>query len=34
MSQKANPSLIGAFVFGAILIAIGAAVFFGSADIF
>jgi paraquat-inducible protein B len=34
MSQKANPTLIGAFVFGAILIAIGAAVFFGSADFF
>jgi paraquat-inducible protein B len=34
MSQKANPTLIGTFVFGAILIAIGAAVFFGSADFF
>jgi paraquat-inducible protein B len=34
MSQKANPTLIGIFVFGAILIAIGAAVFFGSADFF
>src|SRR6266480_4463669 len=34
MSQKANPTLIGVFVFGAILIAIGAAVFFGSADFF
>ncbi|HZC35616.1 MAG TPA: MlaD family protein [Chthoniobacterales bacterium] len=34
MSQKANPTLIGIFVFGAILIAIGAAIFFGSADIF
>jgi paraquat-inducible protein B len=34
MSRKANPTLIGIFVFGAILIAIGAAIFFGSADIF
>lgn len=34
MSQKANPTLIGVFVFGAILIAIGAVVFFGSADLF
>jgi paraquat-inducible protein B len=34
MSQKANPTLIGVFVFGAILIAIGAAVFFGTADFF
>ncbi|HET9375946.1 MAG TPA: MlaD family protein [Chthoniobacterales bacterium] len=34
MSQKANPTLIGVFVFGAILIAVGAAVFFGSADLF
>jgi phospholipid/cholesterol/gamma-HCH transport system substrate-binding protein len=34
MSQKANPTLIGIFVFGAILIAVGAAIFFGSADIF
>jgi paraquat-inducible protein B len=34
MSQKANPTLIGAFVFGAILLAIGAAVFFGSANFF
>src|SRR5260221_9317410 len=34
MSQKANPTLIGVFVFGAILIAVGAAVFFGSADFF
>jgi paraquat-inducible protein B len=32
MSQKANPTLIGVFVFGAILIGIGAAIFFGSAD--
>ena len=34
MSQKANPTLIGAFVCGAILIAIGAVVFFGSANLF
>ena len=34
MSQKANPTLIGAFVCGAILIAIGAIVFFGSANFF
>jgi paraquat-inducible protein B len=34
MSQKANPTLIGAFVFGAIIIAIGAVVFFGSANLF
>jgi paraquat-inducible protein B len=34
MSQRANPTLIGVFVFGAILIAIGAAVFFGSANFF
>src|ERR1700724_669820 len=34
MSQKANPTLIGAFVFGAIVIAIGAVVFFGSANLF
>ena len=34
MSQKANPTLIGAFVFGAILIAIGAVVFFGTANLF
>ena len=34
MSQKANPTLIGAFVFGAIVIAIGAIVFFGSANLF
>jgi phospholipid/cholesterol/gamma-HCH transport system substrate-binding protein len=34
MSQKANPTLIGFFVFGAMLIAIGAAVFFGTADFF
>src|SRR5262252_93413 len=34
MSQKANPTLIGGFVCGAILIAIGAIVFFGSASLF
>jgi paraquat-inducible protein B len=34
MSQKANPTLIGAFVFGAILIGVGAVVFFGSVDFF
>jgi paraquat-inducible protein B len=34
MSQKANPTLIGAFVFGAIIIAIGAVLYFGSADLF
>jgi paraquat-inducible protein B len=34
MSQKANPTLIGVFVFGAILIAIGAVLFFGSANLF
>jgi paraquat-inducible protein B len=34
MSQKANPTLIGAFVCGAILIAVGAIVFFGSASLF
>jgi len=34
MSQKANPALIGAFVCGAILIAVGAIVFFGSANLF
>jgi paraquat-inducible protein B len=34
MSQKANPALIGAFVFGAIIIALGAALFFGSASLF
>jgi paraquat-inducible protein B len=33
MSQKANPTLIGAFVFGAILIAIGAIIYFGSANL-
>jgi paraquat-inducible protein B len=34
MSQKANPTLIGAFVCGAIVIAIGAILFFGSARLF
>ena len=34
MSTKANPTLIGVFVLGAILIAFGAVVFFGSADLF
>jgi paraquat-inducible protein B len=34
MSQKANPTLIGAFVLGAIVLAIGAVVFFGSASLF
>ncbi len=34
MSQKANPTLIGAFVLGAMLIAIGAIVFFGSSNLF
>jgi phospholipid/cholesterol/gamma-HCH transport system substrate-binding protein len=34
MSQKANPTLIGAFVFGAIVIAIGAVIYFGSANLF
>jgi len=34
MSQKANPTLIGAFVFGAIIIAIGAVLYFGSANLF
>ena len=34
MSIKANPTLIGVFVLGAILIAIGAVFFFGSADLF
>src|ERR1700737_3454911 len=34
MSQKASPTLIGAFVFGAIIIAIGAILFFGSANLF
>jgi paraquat-inducible protein B len=34
MSTKANPTLIGVFVLGAIAIAIGAVVFFASADLF
>lgn len=34
MSRKANPTLIGAFVLGAILIAVGAIVFFGSMNLF
>jgi paraquat-inducible protein B len=34
MSKKANPALIGAFVFGAILIAFGALIFFGAANLF
>jgi paraquat-inducible protein B len=34
MSQKANPTLIGAFVFGAIIIAIGAVLYFGTANLF
>jgi paraquat-inducible protein B len=34
MSTKANPTMIGVFVLGAILIAIGAVLFFGSADLF
>lgn len=34
MSRKANPTLIGAFVLGALLIAIGAIVFFGSISLF
>ena len=34
MSTKANPTLIGVFVLGAILIAIGAVFFFGTADLF
>jgi len=34
MSKKANPALIGAFVFGAILIAIGAVIFFGATNLF
>jgi paraquat-inducible protein B len=34
MSQKANPTLIGAFVFGAIVIAVGAVIYFGSANLF
>jgi paraquat-inducible protein B len=34
MSQKANPTLIGAFVFGVILITIGGVIFFGSTNLF
>jgi paraquat-inducible protein B len=34
MSQKANPTLIGVFVLGAAVIAIGAVVFFGSSNLF
>ena len=34
MSTKANPTLIGVFVLGAILIAIGAVFFFGTTDLF
>lgn len=34
MSQKANPTLIGVFVLGAVVIAIGAIVFFGSSNLF
>jgi phospholipid/cholesterol/gamma-HCH transport system substrate-binding protein len=34
MSEKENPTLIGAFVFGAILIGVGAVIFFGSTDFF
>jgi paraquat-inducible protein B len=34
MSTKTNPTLIGVFVLGAVLIAIGAVFFFGSADLF
>jgi phospholipid/cholesterol/gamma-HCH transport system substrate-binding protein len=34
MSQRANPAVIGAFVFGALLLAIGAIVFFGTADLY
>src|SRR5260221_13300351 len=34
MSTKAKPTVIGVFVLGAILIAIGAVFFFGSADLF
>jgi paraquat-inducible protein B len=34
MSQKANPTLIGAFVFGAAAIALGAIIFFGTANLF
>jgi phospholipid/cholesterol/gamma-HCH transport system substrate-binding protein len=34
MSQKANPTLIGAFVFGAAAIALGAVIFLGIANLF
>lgn len=34
MSQKTNPTLVGAFVLGAILIAVAAAVFFGTTKLF
>src|ERR1700756_4748600 len=34
MSKKANPTLIGVFFFGGILIAIGAVFFFGTTDLF
>src|SRR6201984_964600 len=34
MSKRANPTLIGVFVLGAILIAIGAVFFFGTTDLF
>jgi paraquat-inducible protein B len=34
MSQRANPTLIGAFVLGAAIIAVGAIVFFGSSNLF
>jgi len=34
MSQRANPTLIGAFVLGAAVIAVGAIVFFGSSNLF
>jgi paraquat-inducible protein B len=34
MSQKANPTLIGVFVLGAAVIAVGAVIFFGSSNLF
>jgi paraquat-inducible protein B len=34
MSQRANPTLIGAFVLGAAVIAVGAIIFFGSSNLF
>src|SRR5215831_5435731 len=34
MSQKANPTLIGAFVFGAVAIALGTVIFLGTANLF